>query len=139
MPNYGFACRPNGKSADGRPSSDMRWEVYAEGLIKALKSMAVYERALYVTENGIANEKDAIRSDFMANHIKALERALNEDKIDARGYFHWALTDNYEWAKGFKMKFGLFAANLKTKERKMQKLRLYVPSTISHGDIIEAA
>ena len=121
VPNYGFACQPNGTSADGRPSSDMGWEVYAEGLIKALKSMAVYEKPIYVTENGVADEKDAIRPDFIANHIEALERALNEEKIDVRGYFHWALTDNYEWAKGFKMKFGLFAVNLKTKERKMRK------------------
>jgi len=74
-----------------------------------------------VTENGVADERDALRPDFIANHIEALERALNEEKIDVRGYFHRALTDNYEWAKGFKMKFGLFAVNLKTKERKMRR------------------
>ncbi|MGQ9539345.1 MAG: family 1 glycosylhydrolase, partial [Candidatus Bathycorpusculaceae bacterium] len=46
---------------------------------------------------------------------------LNEEKIDVRGYFHWALTDNYEWVHGFKMKFGLFAVDLKTKKRIMRK------------------
>ncbi|MGB9854266.1 MAG: family 1 glycosylhydrolase [Candidatus Bathyarchaeales archaeon] len=42
-------------------------------------------------------------------------------KIDVQGYFHWALTDNYEWAKGFKMKFGLFAVDFQSKKRVKRK------------------
>lgn len=34
---------------------------------------------------------------------------------------HWALTDNYEWAKGFKMKFGLFAVDFQSKRRVKRK------------------
>ncbi|MEM3760786.1 MAG: family 1 glycosylhydrolase, partial [Candidatus Bathyarchaeia archaeon] len=79
------------------------------------------ERPLYVTENGIADEKDELRQKFIADHWRMLEKALNEEKINVRGYFHWSLTDNYEWAKGFKMKFGLFAVDLKTKKRTMRK------------------
>ncbi|MEM2117667.1 MAG: family 1 glycosylhydrolase [Candidatus Bathyarchaeia archaeon] len=41
--------------------------------------------------------------------------------MDVRGYFHWALTDNYEWAKGFSPKFGLYAVDLETKERISRK------------------
>jgi len=50
-----------------------------------------------------------------------LEKAMNEEKIDIHGYFHWSLTDNYEWAKGFGQKFGLYSVDLETKSRKSRK------------------
>ncbi|MGQ9507066.1 MAG: family 1 glycosylhydrolase, partial [Candidatus Bathycorpusculaceae bacterium] len=118
--NYGFACQPNSKSADGMPTSDLGWEIFPEGMLEALKMMEKYECPLYVTENGIGDEKDELRPKFIVDHLKMLEKALDE-KIDVRGYFHWSLTDNYEWARGFKMKFGLFAVDLKTKKRIMRK------------------
>ena len=118
--NYGFACRPNSKSADGMPTSDLGWEIFPKGMFEALKMMERYDCPLYVTENGIADEKDTLRPEFIVDHLKMVEKALDE-KIDVRGYFHWSLTDNYEWAKGFKMKFGLFAVDLKTKKRMMRR------------------
>jgi beta-galactosidase len=57
----------------------------------------------------------------LVEHLKILERAINEEQIDVRGYFHWALTDNYEWAKGFGQKFGLYSVDLETKLRKSRK------------------
>jgi beta-glucosidase/6-phospho-beta-glucosidase/beta-galactosidase len=27
--------------------------------------------------------------------------------IDLRGYYHWSLVDNFEWAEGWKPRFGL--------------------------------
>jgi beta-galactosidase len=119
--NYGFACQQNSKSAAGLPTSDLGWEIYPEGIVEALKSMQRYDCPLYVTENGIADAKDELRPNFIAEHLKAIEKAANEEKVDVRGYFHWALTDNYEWAKGFKMKFGLFAVDLETKKRIMRE------------------
>lgn len=120
-PNYGVACQPKGMSGDERPASDIGWEIYPEGLLEALKAMATYGKPIYVTENGIADANDELRPYFIEDHLTVLENAINHDKIDVRGYFHWALTDNYEWAKGFKMKFGLFAVDLKTKRRTMRK------------------
>jgi beta-galactosidase len=121
VPNYGFGCQPNSQSADGRPTSDMGWEIYPEGMLDALKSMAKFAKPLYITENGIADAEDKLRPKFLEDHIAVLEKAVEEEKIDVRGYFHWALTDNYEWARGFKMKFGLFAVDLQTKKRKKRK------------------
>ncbi|MEM4701356.1 MAG: family 1 glycosylhydrolase, partial [Candidatus Bathyarchaeia archaeon] len=121
VPNYGFGCQPKSQSADGKPTSDMGWEIYPEGLLEALKAMAKFAKPLYITENGIADAEDSLRPKFLEDHIAILEKAVKEEKIDVRGYFHWALTDNYEWAKGFKMKFGLFAVDLQTKKRIMRK------------------
>ncbi|MEM0096505.1 MAG: beta-galactosidase BgaS [Candidatus Bathyarchaeia archaeon] len=121
VPDYGFGCQPNSLSASGNPTSDMGWEIYPEGLLEALKAMAGFSKPLYVTENGLADAEDKLRPKFLEDHAKVLEKAIKEEKLDVRGYFHWALTDNYEWAKGFKMKFGLYAVDLQTKKRTARK------------------
>jgi beta-galactosidase len=83
--------------------------------------MKEFGKPIYVTENGVSDAKDVLRPKFLVEHLKVLERAINEEKIDVRGYFHWALTDNYEWAKGFSQKFGLYSVDLDTKVRKSRK------------------
>lgn len=117
---YGFLCQPNSYSADGNPTSDFGWEIYPEGLLIALKAMQKYKRPLYVMENGVADQRDNIRPKFIVDHLEKLDYALNQEKIDVRGYFHWSLTDNYEWAKGFKLKFGLCEIEPNTKKRKQK-------------------
>ncbi|MCX8203462.1 MAG: beta-galactosidase BgaS [Nitrososphaeria archaeon] len=114
---YGNSCRPNSSSAAGLPTSDFGWEVYPQGLGKALRLAARYGRPLYVTENGIADAEDRLRPRFIEEHLEVLRRSI-EEGLDVRGYFHWALIDNYEWAKGFRMKFGLCGVDPRTKERK---------------------
>jgi len=39
------------------------------------------------------------------------------DGVDVRGYLHWSLTDNYEWASGFRMRFGLLHVDYSTKKQ----------------------
>jgi beta-galactosidase len=121
VPNYGVACQPDSKSADGLQTSDIGWEIYPEGMLDALKAMKTYGKPLFVTENGVADKEDALRPSFIIEHLKVLEKAVYEEKIDVRGYFHWSLTDNYEWAKGFRQKFGLYAVDFGTKARKSRK------------------
>ena len=129
--NYGFGCKPNSTSVEGRPTSDSGWEIYPEGMLEALKLMERYGRPLYITENGTADANDVLRPKFLVDHLKVLDRAINEDKVDVRGYFHWSLTDNYEWTKGFSMKFGLYSVDLKTKMRRERK------SAKTYREIIE--
>jgi len=119
--NYGFACKPNSTSVDGMPTSDFGWEVYPEGMLQALKAMQRYECPLFITENGVADARDVLRPKFISDHLGVLDRAINEQKIDIRGYFHWSLTDNYEWAEGFKMKFGLYEVDPESKRRMQRK------------------
>jgi beta-galactosidase len=136
--NYGFLCKPNSKSAGGMPTSDFGWEIFPEGILEALKTMERYEKPLYIMENGTADAGDNARPKFIIDHLRTLNRALNEDKIDVRGYFHWSLTDNYEWAKGFSMKFGLYAVNLENKKRMKRKSAKVYKKIIENQEITEA-
>ena len=124
---YGFECEPRSRSLAGFPTSDSGWEAYPEGLRKALKE--VYERyrvPLVVSENGVADAEDRLRPDFIVEHLVQLWRALVEDRVDVEGYYHWSLVDNYEWHKGFEMKYGLYAVDRETKERMpRESARLY--------------
>ena len=52
---------------------------------------------------------------------KSIRKDIKIEKIGDRGYFHWSLTDNYEWAKGFNQKFGLYSVDMETKSRKSRK------------------
>jgi beta-galactosidase len=133
--NYGFLCQPDSTSADGRQTTDLGWEIYPEGMLDALKMMQRYGRPLYVMENGIADAKDTLRPKFMIDHLKILDKAINEEKIDVKGYFHWALTDNYEWARGFSMKFGLCEVELKTKRRKERRSAKVYKNILAKGTV----
>jgi beta-glucosidase len=41
--------------------------------------------------------------------------------VNLKGYFHWTLTDNYEWQDGFEPRFGLIEINYDTQERRLRK------------------
>lgn len=94
----------------GAPTSDLGWEIYPQGLERALRECAPFGLPMLVTENGIADAKDRWRPDFIRASLAALDRARG-DGIDVRGYFHWSLMDNFEWMDGAHGRFGLFATD----------------------------
>ena len=68
-------------------------------------------------ENGIADAKDKYCSKFIIDHLKWVHKATQEG-VDIRGYFHWSLIDNFEWAEGFKPRFGLIEIDYSNLQRK---------------------
>jgi len=99
--------------------SDLGWEIYPEGIYHVLKDLKKYQKPIYITENGLADEKDKLRENFIKDHLYWIHKAIGEE-IDIRGYFHWSLMDNYEWEKGFWPRFGLIEIDYKTLERKIR-------------------
>ncbi|MEM3926424.1 MAG: beta-galactosidase BgaS [Desulfurococcaceae archaeon] len=117
VPGYGHNCSPNGRSLDNRPTSDLGWEIYPEGLYNVLVEIwRRYGLPIIITKNGIADERDQWRSWFLVSHIYQAYRALS-DGVALKGYLHWNLIDNYEWSSGFKMRFGLVYVDYQTKKR----------------------
>ena len=46
--------------------------------------------------------------------------AVIEDGIPLKGYIHWSAFDNFEWASGYSMQFGLIAVDRTTQVRTMK-------------------
>lgn len=117
---YGYACANMEKSLDGRSVSEVGWEVYPEGIYNLIMDYHKrYGLRMMITENGLADLTDSMRPRYLVSHIYHIERACREG-ANVDGYYHWALTDNYEWANGFRMRFGLFGVDYNTKERMLR-------------------
>ncbi len=80
---------------------------------------------LMVTENGIpvpdgldfdGRVRDERRIRYLESHIAQVHRAI-KDGAPIKGYFHWSLTDNFEWALGYGPRFGLVYVDYKTLKR----------------------
>jgi beta-glucosidase len=103
---------------EGVPKTDMGWEIHAQGLADALGRMREeYEpRFLAVTENGMAVQgiEDEARVEYLRDHIAAADGL-------ADAYFVWSLLDNFEWARGFGMRFGLIHVDYQTQQRTVKR------------------
>ncbi|ESQ37143.1 hypothetical protein EUTSA_v10002470mg [Eutrema salsugineum] len=75
---------------------------------------------IYITENGISTPSeetreqavaDSSRIDYLCSHLCFLRKVIKEKRVNVKGYFAWALGDNYEFCKGFTVRFGLSYVN----------------------------
>lgn len=117
------------------PRSDMGWEIYPKGLYYTVRDM--HRRCglpVIVTENGIADADDARRARFIRDHLVWLHRAM-EEGADVRGYLHWALTDNFEWAEGFAPRFGLVGIDYDSLERTVRPSARFYEEICRSGQV----
>jgi beta-glucosidase len=105
------------------PESDMGWELVPKGIYIILKNMNVYNKPLYITECGLADSKDKMRSQFLKKTIYYIEKALKEN-INVCGFFQWSLLDNFEWDKGYWPCFGLIEIDRINLKRTIRKSAL---------------
>jgi beta-glucosidase/6-phospho-beta-glucosidase/beta-galactosidase len=87
----------------------MGYEGYTDGLGDIVIAFADRYPGLplVVTEAGISTETGPRRAENIVRNLESMQRA-REAGVDLRGYYHWSLTDNFEWAEGFGPRFGLF-------------------------------
>lgn len=110
-----------------RPHNGMGREIWAGGLRDTLEIYARWGLPLIVTENGTTGNDYPVRDDdgnlldeapvpaqaamYLVEHLWELGRAL-ERGVDVRGYYHWTLSDNFEWAEGWHQRFGAYRVDL---------------------------
>lgn len=107
-----------------KKTTDIGWEIYPKGIYYVLKYLSKFQKPIYILENGLADAKDKQRKDFIKDHLIWIHKAV-EEGIDVRGYFYWSLMDNFEWAQGFKPRFGFIEIDYKTMGRKPRPSAYY--------------
>lgn len=120
---------------DPKPEiTEMGWEVHPEGMYTMLKYFAKYPgvREIIVTENGAAfpdvveqgRVHDQRRIAFYQDYLAQVLRAKREG-VHVTGYFCWTLMDNFEWAEGYRTRFGLVHVDHATQQRTIKDSGLW--------------
>jgi beta-glucosidase len=109
------------------PHTAMGWDVDASGLHELLLRVRedYGDIPILITENGAAYPdpepegdvvEDPDRVAYLSDHLGAVEAAVR-DGVDVRAYFAWSLLDNFEWAEGYAMRFGIVRVDYGTQRR----------------------
>ncbi|WP_395808546.1 GH1 family beta-glucosidase [Daejeonella sp.] len=105
--------------------TEMEWEVYPQAMHEMLHHFSKYNfKKMYVTENGAAfpdtvsdgKVHDHQRKNYLQSNIAELLKAKSEG-VNVQGYFVWSFTDNFEWAEGYRPRFGLVHVNYENQKR----------------------
>ncbi len=86
------------------------------GFAHALQWARRFRLPILITENGTEDPGDDFRLGYVLEHLHCL---WNEIDMGApvTGYMHWTLVDNFEWAEGWNLRFGLWALDPRTQQR----------------------
>ncbi|MFP4068729.1 MAG: GH1 family beta-glucosidase [Opitutales bacterium] len=143
-PDYYMVQREN----DGFPATHINWPVTPDALYWGPRFFHErYQLPIVITENGMSGHDwvhldgrvpDPHRIDFTARYLRELRRAAG-DGVEVRGYFHWSLMDNFEWAEGFRQRFGLIHVDYPTGRRTLKDSAMWYREVIaSNGASLEA-
>jgi beta-glucosidase len=121
-------------SKRGVPANEMEGEIYPDGLYHILKKYGAYSniKNLIVTENGtcvpdkLENGRvhDTERIKYFSDHLGAVLKARKEG-VNVNGYLVWSPTDNFEWDKGYRTRFGLVYIDFNTLNRHIKDSGLW--------------
>ncbi len=121
--------------------TEMGWEVYPDGLFNILNRLhfAYQVPRLYITENGASYSTgpdengrvpDTRRLHYLRDHFAAAHRAL-QNGVPLAGYFVWSLMDNFEWAHGYRQRFGIIYVDYETQTRYLKDSALWYKEVIA--------
>lgn len=116
-------------SYQGSPKSTIGWNVTPEALYWSPKFLYDrYKKPILITENGYSgldwvaldgHVHDGGRIDYMHRYLLELRRAADEG-IPIIGYQCWSFMDNFEWASGYDIRFGLVHVDYRTQKRTLK-------------------
>ena len=159
-PTY-VAGRPDGAGGDAYPGTegaveflppvgpltDMGWMIEPAGLTRLLERIATDYPAvpLLITENGAAFPdkatadvtsplQDSDRIAYLDGHLRAAHEAISRG-VDLRGYLVWSLLDNFEWAEGYRKRFGIVYVDYLTQRRTPKSSAQWYQEVISRNGL----
>ncbi|HNP70502.1 MAG TPA: GH1 family beta-glucosidase [Kouleothrix sp.] len=125
--------------------TEMGWEVYPSGLYDLLMRITTDYRVpkLYITENGASYSdapgadgrvRDERRRRYVHEHLAAAHRAI-EHGAPLAGYYIWSLMDNFEWAFGYRQRFGITWVDFATQQRTLKDSALWYQQVVAENAI----
>ena len=100
--------------------TEFGYPMYAEGLARSVDMLLPLNVPIEITENGVADSEDSLIPEHLQRHLWVISEMLKQGR-DIRSYYHWSLMDNFEWAEGYSLRFGLYHVNYDTQERTLRK------------------
>jgi beta-glucosidase len=104
----------------------MGWDLTPSSLERLVQVLwDRYHVPIVVTESGIADAEQCAssgketgfrRTRYLSACLEAIS-SLAAKGVDIRGYIIWTLLDNFEWAEGFRPRFGLLHNCFETQTR----------------------
>ena len=93
------------------------WEIYPQGIYELLTQIQkdYHPAQIMITENGVPagddidlddKVRDVRRIQYLQDHLIQVRKAMGEG-VPVTGYLVWSLMDNFEWAHGYRTRFGL--------------------------------
>jgi beta-glucosidase len=70
-----------------------------------------------------------LRVRCLRDHLLQVREAIGRG-VDVRGYFAWSLLDNFEWASGYSIRFGLVHVDFASQRRTMKASGVYYRDVI---------
>ncbi len=129
------------KQPSGNPQTANKWNVEPETLRWVPYFLwERYKKPVVIAENGLSlsdwvsmdgRVHDPGRIDFTRRYLLELEKAIDQG-AEIPAYFHWSLMDNFEWAEGYKERFGLIHIDFSTGKRTLKD------SARWYGDVIQS-
>lgn len=123
----------NSEGAPIGPLTAMGWPITPNGigdlLVRWTREYGDLLPQMFITENGCAYDdepdingvvNDQRRISYLREHLSSVATAI-ERGANVGGYFQWSLLDNFEWAKGYDMRFGLVHVDYRTQKRTLKE------------------
>ncbi len=137
-----------GEPRKGAPRDAFGREIDPSGLFEMLERLRTRygNPRVYITENGCSDPftdgpailDDGFRIDYLRAHLETVKAAMEKGGRIA-GYFHWTLIDNWEWALGYRSKFGLVAMDRQTGVRTPKASYRWFAKLAATGSLDEGA
>ena len=121
------------------------WEIYPPGMYDMLTRIQAdyHPKEIFLTENGVCvtdgldfdgRVRDERRIRYLREHLAQVQRAIQAG-VPVKGYFHWTLMDNFEWAFGYRMRFGLVYVDFATQKRTIKESGRWYTNVIRNNGL----
>jgi beta-glucosidase len=125
----------------GHPRSGVDWQpITPDALYYGPRfTFERYGLPTWITEHGLSTRDqvfldgkvhDPQRIDYTQRYLRELAKAV-ADGTAVRGYFHWSIMDNFEWAEGYKQRFGMVYVDYNTQKRTPKDSALWYKQVIA--------